>query len=212
MTVSGRTPVLRHARTERSAVVGAEPPAVVGRDSIAMVAASPEGGWCEEVLAARILLVGRRCDELYQIFLCAVGLVACGNDSDAVKRDLDGRLQAASMIFHVGCARLNPCGQSGRACSVTALRDEVVAHRPLVVEHESSMSEAGVFLSYYFVQGDGSGTKFYERKTDVADSDCGGYCGWHSESFSAIPVAVVDGTVSLEGVVPSDPSAPACTQ
>lgn len=137
------------------------------------------------------------------IFSFVVVLVACGNDSDAVKSDLDSRLQTESTIFHLGCASLNPCGQSRRVCSVAALGDAVAAHRPLVVEHETNQTEAGAFRSYYFVRSDGSGTKFYEEKTDVADSDCGSYCGWHREPFSAMPVAVVDGTVHLEDFVPS---------
>ncbi len=109
------------------------------------------------------------------------------NDSEAVKAELDQLLLDSPIVYHAGCDQLDACALDNRACTdvEAGMLTDLGAGKPIILEWEAPDTIVGIRTYYYAVQPDGSGTFYSDKRTDVASSDCGSYCGWHRESFSS---------------------------
>jgi hypothetical protein len=114
--------------------------------------------------------------------------VGCGDcESEAVREELDGRLAAASVIYHGGCDMEGACSLPSRACGadVEARLRTAVAAGEAVFEWEYSGSMVGSRNYYWFIRPDGSGAHYYEELSDTIPSGCDSYCGWHRTDYGA---------------------------
>jgi len=153
------------------------------------------------------------------LVLLLLGLGCSGGaPEDLVEADLESRLAGDAPLFHFGCG---DCGSEGdpsySVCpaigaqeqfelrcedpawhcgdgALAALQQQWSTERRAVTVTWLSPDTGivGRFLHLYFVSGDGDADHFWQELTDVADSDCGSYCGWHREPVADFVAA--DGT------------------
>jgi len=96
--------------------------------------------------------------------------------------------------YHGGCDQVSACASEKRVCADAheLLLADLQSGTSAVLEWEAPDTVVGVRTYYYFVEADGRGDYYFEKRTDIADSDCDSYCGWHRESYS--PGELFDGT------------------
>lgn len=118
-------------------------------------------------------------------FVVAVGCGDC--ESEAVKDELDGRLAAAAAVYHGGCDTEGACSRPSRVCGadIEAQLRAAAAAGEAAFEWEAPMSMVGVRTYYWFIRSDGSGTHYYEERSDTIPSGCDSYCGWHRTDYGA---------------------------
>jgi hypothetical protein len=121
--------------------------------------------------------------------VAVLGSAGC-DKSGAIEEELNDRLADQEVIYHFGCNEWGEtvCDDSLYYCAADA-RDRLVADlasgEAVAIQIDSGCAEPGCFTSYFFVNADGSGSFYWEAKTDVVPSDCGDYCGWHQRSYDA---------------------------
>ncbi len=123
---------------------------------------------------------------LLSVAILAMGCSESGN-SEETKAELDERLGTSTIVYHGGCDQVSACAMESRVCAGVgeSLPADLVAGESAVLEWEAPGAVVGVRTYYYFIEADGSGEYYHEKRTDIAGSDCGDYCGWHRESFSS---------------------------
>src|SRR6478609_3516174 len=119
--------------------------------------------------------------------------------SRPVKAELNGKLEKAPKVFHIGCKdeEKASCKDASRVCGpqvekeIKATLGAKKKAASVVIEWEAPretwQKNEGVLDHYWLVNPDGSGTYFYLLPSpDDVETNCGGeYCGWHKDEAPA---------------------------
>ena len=109
-------------------------------------------------------------------------LVACTSAKDATEDELNDRLAGQSLLV-LDCPAPCPAGAVCGSEAVDRLSRDV-GRQPVVIAAVSN-SFVGRSRSYYFVDGQGAGTRYYELVSDTRPCDD---CGWHKTPFRRLQV------------------------